>query len=126
MMARLMSVSLTEPQVIAREKTVTRRMGWRMARVGDQLTLCRKVMGRKADEPLVRIAQVEITAISREPLAAISQADLVAEGFPNMTASEFVAFFCSTHRGCRPDSLVTRIQWRYLTATDNNTTEEVA
>ncbi len=125
-MARLMSVSLTEPQVIAREKTVTRRMGWRMARVGDQLTLCRKVMGRKADEPLVRIAQVEITAISREPLAAISQADLVAEGFPNMTASEFVAFFCSTHRGCRPDSLVTRIQWRYLTATDNNTTEEVA
>ncbi|MET9030500.1 hypothetical protein ABZW96_33515 [Nocardia sp. NPDC004168] len=119
-----MSVSLTEPQVIARQKTVTRRMGWRMARVGDQLTLCRKVMGRKAGEPLVRIAQVEITAISREPLAAISQADLVAEGFPEMTPAEFVAFFCSTHRGCRPDSLVTRIQWRYLTAAD--TTEEVA
>lgn len=123
-MARLMSVSLTEPQVIARQKTVTRRMGWRMARVGDRLTLCRKVMGRKAGEPLVRIAQVEITAISREPLAEISQADLVAEGFPEMTPAEFVAFFCSTHRGCRPDSLVTRIQWRYLTAAD--TTEEVA
>ncbi|MBF6302291.1 hypothetical protein IU459_32830 [Nocardia amamiensis] len=81
-------------------------------------------MGRKAGEPLVRIAQVEITAISREPLAAISQADLVAEGFPDMTPEEFVTFFCATHRGCRPDSLVTRIQWRYLTATD--TTEEVA
>lgn len=48
----------------------------------------------------------------------------MAEGFPEMTLAEFVAFFCSTHRGCRPDSLVTRIQWRYLTAAD--TTEEVA
>jgi hypothetical protein len=115
-MARLMAVSLTEAQVIAREKTVTRRMGWLHARVGEQLTLCRKVMGRKRGEPLVRLAQVEITAITREPLADITPAELLAEGFPDMTAQEFIAFFCASHRDCRPDSHVTRIQWRYLDA----------
>jgi len=31
-----------------------------------------------------------------------------------MTPAEFVAFFCSTHRGCGPDTEVTRIEWRYL------------
>lgn len=46
-MPRLMAVSLTEPQVRARVKTVTRRVGWRMLRTGDQLTLCKKVMGRR-------------------------------------------------------------------------------
>lgn len=47
MMPRLMSVSLTEDAVVARTKTVTRRMGWRDLKPGDRLTLCRKVMGRK-------------------------------------------------------------------------------
>ncbi|MBF6329794.1 hypothetical protein IU452_14815 [Nocardia transvalensis] len=60
-----MSVSLTEPQVVARAKTVTRRVGWRMLRAGDQITL-------------------------------------------------FVAFFCRAHRDCRPETEVTRIEWRYL------------
>jgi hypothetical protein len=51
---RLMAVSLTEAQVRDRAKTVTRRTGWRMLRPEDQLTLCRKVMGRRPGEPLRR------------------------------------------------------------------------
>jgi hypothetical protein len=35
-MPRLMSVSLTEPQVRARSKTVTRRLGWLMLKPGDK------------------------------------------------------------------------------------------
>jgi hypothetical protein len=112
-MARLMAVSLTEPQVRDRTKTVTRRVGWRMLRAGDQLTLCRKVMGRHG-EPLERIATVEVTSVRREPLAAITAADVTAEGFPQMTPAEFVSFFCSTHRGSGPDTEVARIEWRYL------------
>ena len=46
-MSRLMSVSHTEAQVRARTKTVTRRDGWRTVKVGDTLTLCPKVMGRR-------------------------------------------------------------------------------
>ena len=105
-MARLMSVSLTEPQVRARAKTVTRRVGWHMLRTGDHLTLCRKVMGRRRGEPLERIVTVEVTSLRREPLGAITAADVTAEGFPQMTPAEFVSFFCSTHRGCGPDTEV--------------------
>jgi hypothetical protein len=115
-MPRLMAVSLTEPQVRDRTKTVTRRDGWRMLRVGDQLTLCRKVQGRRPGEPLVRIADVEVISVRREPLEAITAADVAAEGFPQMTPGQFVRFFCETHHGCQPWHEVTRIEWRYLRA----------
>ncbi|WP_459549908.1 ASCH domain-containing protein [Nocardia sp. X0981] len=113
-MPRLMSVSLTEPQVRDRSKTVTRRVGWTMLRPGDRLTLCRKVMGRRRGDPLVRIVDIEVASTRREPLNTITAADVAAEGFPQMSTTEFVEFFCATHRGCRPDTLVTRIEWRYL------------
>lgn len=113
-MPRLMSVALTEPQVRAGTKTVTRRMGWQYLRPGDRLTLCRKVMGRKAGEPLVRIADVEVLGVRRERLDAITADEVVAEGFPGMTPSEFVTFFCASHKGCEPSTVVTRIEWRYL------------
>jgi hypothetical protein len=113
-MPRLMSVSLTEPQVRARVKTVTRRAGWLMLKPGDRLTLCRKVMGRKKGEPLERITDVEVTSVRREPLHAITKAEVAAEGFPEWTPAEFVSFFCGTHKGCTPDADVTRIEWRYI------------
>ncbi len=113
-MPRLMAVSLSEPQVRARTKTVTRRTGWRMLRAGDQLILCRKVRGRRRGEPLERIAAVEVTSVRREPLDAITAADVVAEGFPEMAPAQFVTFFCRTHGGCGHDTEVTRIAWRYL------------
>ncbi|MEU7140847.1 hypothetical protein ABZ942_15455 [Nocardia sp. NPDC046473] len=113
-MARLMSVALTEDQVRARTKTVTRRVGWRMLEVGDRVTLCQKVMGRRRGEPLVRIVDVEIVSIDRQLLDTITAQDVVAQGFPEMTPPEFVAFFCAAHKGCFPETEVTRIQWRYL------------
>lgn len=113
-MPRLMAVSLTEQQVRDRTKTVTRRVGWRMLRVGDRLTLCKKVMGRRRGEPLDRITDVEVTGIRRERLDAITPDDITAEGFPNLTPGEFIAFFCNTHRGCTPETEITRIEWRYL------------
>ncbi|WP_328435528.1 ASCH domain-containing protein [Nocardia puris] len=118
-MPRLMSVSLTEPQVRARTKTVTRRLGWTMLQPGERITLCRKVMGRRHGEPLIRLTDVEILSTRREPLAAITHTDLTAEGFPDMSIPEFIEFFCATHRGCRPDTTVTRIEWRYLTPHDD-------
>ena len=42
-MGALMSVALTEAAVVARAKTVTRRMGWLTLQAGDRLQLCRKV-----------------------------------------------------------------------------------
>lgn len=112
-MPRLMSVALTTPQVRDRTKTVTRRLGWHMLREGDQLILCPKVRGRKAGEPLERITTVTVTSIRREPLNAITPADVIAEGFPRMTPEQFVSFFIASHRGCSPGTVVTRIEWTY-------------
>lgn len=107
-----MSVSLTEHAVRDRRKTVTRRLDWRFLKAGDRLTLCRKVMGRKRGEPLVRICNVAVVSVRREPLNAIQPDDVVAEGFTDQTPEEFVAFFCQ-HMRVAPSTEVTRIEWSY-------------
>ncbi|WGJ88226.1 hypothetical protein [Gordonia sp. SMJS1] len=112
-MPRLMSVALTTEQVRNRTKTVTRRAGWQMLAPGDLLTLCPKVRGRRHGEPLERIITVEVVSIRREPLAAITGDDVIAEGFPEMTPAEFVDFFCTTHTGVTPTTQITRIEWAY-------------
>lgn len=120
-MSRLMSVSLTEQAVVDRRKTVTRRLGWTFLKPGDRLTLCRKVMGRKPGEPLVRLAEVEVVSVRREHLFDILADDVEREGFASMTPPEFVRFF-GDHMGCGPMSLVTRIEWRYLDVTISEVT----
>lgn len=112
-MSRLMSVAFTEGAVRTRMKTVTRRLGWRFAKAGDTVTLCRKVMGRKPGEPLVRLAEVEIVDVRREQLAAIEYDDVSREGFPGWSPSQFVHFFLS-HMGGDPRQEITRLEWRYL------------
>lgn len=113
-MPRLMSVSLTEDAVRRREKTVTRRLGWRHLKPGERLTLCQKVMGRKPGEPIVRLVDVEVVSTRRERLDAITDDEVEREGFPGRDAAWFLAFF-TEHMRCQPDTEVTRIQWRYLT-----------
>lgn len=120
-MSRLMSVTLTEQAVADRTKTVTRRLGWwadkngrRLIYPGDRLTLCRKVMGRKPGEPLVRLAEVEVLDMSRQQVRVQNTpGEAAREGFPDWTWPEFVAFFCEEMR-CEPTTVVTRIEWRYL------------
>ena len=126
-MSRLMSVSLTEDAVRERRKTVTRRKGWTFLKPGDRLTLCRKVMGRKPGEPLVRIAEVEVVSVRRESLYALRYEDIAREGVdPSRWAFDEHATAC---RDCAVASWqdwyartmgitytddVTRIEWRYL------------
>jgi hypothetical protein len=112
-MSRLMSVTLTEQAVVERRKTVTRRIGWRFLKTGDRLTLCRKVQGRRPGEPLVRLAEVEVTSVRREPLSRIAPADVAREGFEPWRRRQFIEFFCESMR-CEPATEVTRIEWRYL------------
>jgi hypothetical protein len=111
---RLMSVALTVPQVRDRSKTVTRRDGWLMLKSGDIVTLCEKTRGRKPGDPLVRITDVTIVSVRREPLSAITEADVTAEGFPGWSTGQFIGFFTQSHPGCGPQAQVTRIQWAYL------------
>jgi hypothetical protein len=109
-----MSVSLTEDAVLARTKTVTRRKGWLFLKAGDRLTLCRKVMGRKPGEPLVRICDVRVVSVRRERLDAITADEVALEGFPGMSPAEFVRRFFVEAQGIQPGAEVTRIEWEYL------------
>jgi len=117
---RNISFALTAAQVRARSKTVTRRMGWENVRAGDRLMACEKCMGRKHGEPLVRLVVIEVVTARRERLqrllddAAYGRREVVAEGFPEMTPADFVAFFCRTHKGATAASVVSRIAFRYL------------
>jgi hypothetical protein len=126
-MPQLMSVAMTEQAVVNRTKTVTRRRGWwtnkhgrQLLAPGDRLTLCRKVMGRKKGEPLVRLTEVEAIHVRRERLDLLitypdyGAAEVAREGFPGMDPAEFVRRFFTDAQGIQPEDHVTRIEWRYL------------
>jgi len=123
-MSRLMSVAYTEQAVRDRTKTVTRRKGWwedkngrRLLHEGDRLTLCRKVMGRKPGEPLERICDVEVVSVRREPLYLCIidwEFERLREGFPDLTAQEFMRRYFTDAQGITASDSVTRIEWRYL------------
>lgn len=123
-MPRLMSVAFTEQQVRDRTKTVTRRKGWTFLRPGDRLTLCRKVMGRKSGEPLVRIAEVEIVTVWREPLCHLyddpeyGRTEMELEGFPGLDPVEFIRAYFVKAQKMHAHDVVTRIGWRFLTVDD--------
>lgn len=119
-MPRLMSMALTVDAVLRREKNQTRRDGWwrdkngnQILCAGDLVTLCKKVRGRRAGEPLEILDTVTVVDVRREPLAAITPADVAGEGFPDWTTQQFIDFFCASHRGVTPDTEVTRIEWIY-------------
>jgi hypothetical protein len=127
-MSRLMSVAMTTDAVIERRKTVSRRKGWWLDKngrpllhVGDTLTLCRKVQGRKAGEPIERLAEVEVYHLRREPLSDLwtgntdyGAREMEAEGFPGMDPEAFAARYFSDAQGIDPSEDVTRIEWRYI------------
>lgn len=126
-MSRLMSVAMTTDAVIERRKTVTRRKGWwkdkngrRLLNVGDHLTLCRKVQGRKPGEPIERVAEVEVVSVTREPLLALLMDETYGlheverEGFPGMDPHDFVNNYFVLAQGLAIEDEITRIEWRYV------------
>ena len=121
---RNISFMLTRPQVLARTKTVTRRLGWRNLKRGDLLSGVEKGMGLKAGEKVVRLATIRVVDVRVEPLRLMLDdldygfEECAKEGFGDHASlrypSEFVPFFCGSHKGCTPDTEVTRIEFEYL------------
>lgn len=117
---RLISFALTTPQIRSRVKTVTRRTGWATLRPGTRLQAVEKAMGLKKGETVMRLAVIEVVEVTREPLRrlidepAYGRVECVSEGFPHLSPIEFVAMFCASHKGCTPETVITRIAFRYL------------
>lgn len=111
---RNISFAFTIPQFLDRSKTVTRRLGWKNLKVGEALMGCRQCMGLQRGESIERLGPIRVKSKRFEPLYKITQADVIAEGFPEMTIGEFVSMFCRHHK-CSAEVMVTRIEFEYLT-----------
>jgi hypothetical protein len=130
---KLISASLTANQVrrsvdLVKQgkpplKDVTRRLGWKNLKPGERLQVCEKVMGRRKGQPIVKLAVIEIVSVRRERLGCLLRCgygtyEVSREGFGAhteiRTAKQFVQFFCHTHKGCTPETIVTRIEFKYI------------
>ena len=115
-MPRNMSFFYTTPQIRARTKTVTRRLGWRFLKAGDHVMVVEKGQGLKKGEKVKRLGPVRIVSVRREPLGFIGKegrAGREKEGFPGMTPADFIEMFCD-HNGGDGAQTVTRIEFEYL------------
>lgn len=122
---RNISFSLTERQFLDGSKDVTRRLGWTFLKPGDRLMACRKCMGLRPGEKIVRLGEIEVVSVRREPLnfmcysgsiddrRAYGDAEATREGFPNLVGFEFVDMFCR-HMRCQPSTIITRIEFRRI------------
>jgi hypothetical protein len=109
-----MSFALTTEQVENKTKTVTRRNCWNMLKVGDKIQPVVKCMGLKKGEKQQKIGgPIEVVSIRKEPLNAITQQDVIMEGFPGKTPEWFIEMYCKANR-CAPDRLINRIEYRFL------------
>lgn len=118
---RNMSFALTTEQIMAGTKDVTRRLGWQFLKVGELLRPVRKCMGLRPGEKIVVLTDpLRVVDVRRELLRRMideieyGYEECRREGFgghpeykhPNL----FVAMFCATHKGCTPDTVITRIE----------------
>lgn len=110
---RNMSFALTTPQFKARTKTVTRRLGWDFLKPGDHVMGVEKGMGLKKGKKVKRLGAIEIVDVRVEALYRITHADVIKEGFPDMSREDFICMFCS-HNNCWETTGVNRIEFKYL------------
>ncbi len=104
---------MTTPQVRAKTKTVTRRLGWSNLKTGEVLHAVEKCQGLKKGETVTRICMIRIVDVRREALDEITKAECVKEGFPELSPAEFVRMFAK-HNHCDWDRAVNRIEFEYL------------
>lgn len=121
---RNISFNLTKDQFLNRNKFVTRRLGWKHLKPGDVLMGVEKCQGLKKGEKMIRLGLIRVVTVRRERLRAMTDRygygleETNLEGFFYYQIlwdpDAFVKFFCATHRGCTPETEVTRIEFEYL------------
>ncbi|MDS1141766.1 hypothetical protein RE432_15095 [Pusillimonas sp. SM2304] len=127
---RNMSFSLTTEQIQSGTKDVTRRLGWTFLKPGDLIRPVRKCMGLRPGEKIEPLrAPIRIVSVRREPLQMMTddldygRDEVRREGFEDHPIyhwpSEWVHMFCASHKGCRPYTIVTRIEFEYTDGGQN-------
>ena len=125
---RRRSFYLTTEQVRRREKTVTRRLGWKNAKPGERVLAVNRL---RIKDPEF-LAVIEDVDVRRERLWEIyatgwkddgvtpilrpldeQYAETAREGFPHLNGQEFAAMLCAAAKLPDDDIDVTRIEFRY-------------
>lgn len=117
---RNISFSLTTDQIKTHQKTVTRRLGWKNVKPGELLQACVKCQGIKKGEHPEKLCVIRVVSVRREQLktlrtnlAPYGRIECYAEGFPYLTATQFISMFCE-HNHCQPETMITRIEFAYV------------
>lgn len=110
-MPRNISFALTTPQFEDGSKDVTRRAGWEHLEAGTVLCAVEKSQGLGKGGKVRRLGMIRVVSVRRERLDEITADDVRREGFPAWTPAEFTAFFCKGHKGCTPETVITRIEF---------------
>jgi hypothetical protein len=113
---RRMSFAMTTEAVRARRKFITRRQGpmWRRLKPQERFVGVEKCQGLKKGQRQVVIApELECVDVTIVRIGDMQDAECAAEGFPEMTAAEFVAMYCRANR-VTPDDDCARIVFRYV------------
>lgn len=113
---RNMSFSLTTGPFRAHTKIVTRRLGWWNVTPGEVICGIERGMGLKKGEKIVRMGMIEVIECGGEPLQAITQPEVILEGFPDWSPEQFVEFFCQANK-VQPTVMVNRILFRHILET---------
>lgn len=117
---RNISFMLTTEQVKNETKIVTRRNGWKFLKEGELLQGVEKCQGLKKGEKIKKLKVIKVTSVSREQLSRINQEEVNNEGFPDKTPEWFIEMFCKSHKGVTPDSIITRIKFKYIKTIAND------
>lgn len=123
-MPRNISFALTTAQFRNRTKDVTRRNGWLFLKAGDILCAVEKSQGIPKGGKVKRLGMIRVVHVRREPLRRMldrpdyGREECRREGYPSphpkSSPTVFVEFFCESHRGVMPESIITRITYEYI------------
>lgn len=115
-----MSFAHTMAQMRARQKDVTRRLGWLDLEPGEELLAIEKGQGLRKGEKVKPIHVIRVRNVRRERLDEIvnqargtyGQTEMVREGFPGMDPQFFMLQFFVER--IDPSELITRIEFEHL------------
>lgn len=130
---RNMSYRLTKRQFLDGSKDITRRDGWAFLKAGEHYTGVEKSQGLKKGEKIVYLGQC--ICISNEPervdeiikrpirsdqfpVTGRMRTEMEREGFPDMSAEEFVEWFCDERDLDRSDE-IQRIRFEHYNSNGN-------
>lgn len=116
---RHISFKLTSEQILARTKTVTRRVTWTTARRGQILQPVYQTLGIPRGGTVRRLGcPINFVDVRRECLSMLMEdkeygrLEMIKEGFPGRDPADFVYWFAEQNH-CEPTKLITRIEFDY-------------